>query len=324
MTAEPAYARRLVKKSQYWVERLTSGEITARELRQLDAWLARDPRHRAAFERERAFWHLLGQQQEAFHDPTPDPVPPGLVGRAWEHRGAAFGLVMALALVLPFLPRVWLQVRADHITGTTVRTLTLDDGSRVVLDAESAIAYDHESRTVELLRGRAWFEVVHKAGPALRVTALGGVSRDVGTAFEVAREGNQVRTTVTQGTVDVAADPDSNRFRRLGAGQSVDYREGGVLSPVREVDPALAAAWRNGDILLHDADPRAAVAEVARYRRGPVWVLGDLSDRKRISALFRVDQPDEALRLIARQSNLQLRELPGGIVILRPAGAVGG
>ncbi|MFX7620630.1 FecR domain-containing protein, partial [Acinetobacter baumannii] len=99
---------------------------------------------------------------------------------------------MAVAAVLAMLvawPEAWLRLQADHRSTHVVQNVTLPDGSRAVLDADSAIAvrFDAHAREVELLRGRVWFEVSPDAPRRFSVRAGNGVVEDISPACTVAR-----------------------------------------------------------------------------------------------------------------------------------------
>ena len=95
-------------------------------------------------------------------------------------------------------PEAWLRLQADHRSTHVVQNVQLPDGSRAVLDADSAIAvrFNAHAREIELLRGRAWFEVSPDAQRRFSVRAGNGVIEDISTAFTVARGDDQVETQV--------------------------------------------------------------------------------------------------------------------------------
>jgi len=194
----------------------------------------------------------------------------------------------------------------------------LPDGSRAALDAGAAIAvrFDGDQRRIELLRGDAWFDVAHDDRRPFRVAALGGITQDIGTAFEVRRGDDAVTVTVTNGTVEVRA-PGSGRGLRLHTAQAARYGRKGQGAMLGSLAPDTIAAWRQGEILLDRATVRQAVERIGRYRAAPVFILGTPSPSRRISGAFRVDRPDEALDAIARMAGLSIYRL-GGMIVLRP------
>lgn len=317
-----------VERARYWIARLVAKDITETELDSLEAWLAADPGHARAFARERALWQDLGAVADALAAPVAAPLPPERPGRrrgrGWPAlsrrrlvRAAPAALAASIAAAL-FLPSLILDIRADHRTAAgEVRSVALPDGTVAMLDSDSAISvmFDGERRMVRLLAGRAWFDVRHQDRPFL-VEALGGKTRDIGTGFEVRRDGGTVEVGVTQGAVEVHT-PGKAAGPTLRAGERARYSAHGVekLTPR---SAARLAAWRNGELLFDEQPVEAVIAEIARYRRAPVWTVGDFGGAAPISGLFLIARPEEALETVAGMRGLRLTTLPGGIVVVRP------
>lgn len=307
----------LTSAAQRWVVRLTSGDMTDREMGHFREWVA-DPHNERVFERELAKWRKLGAIRNGLAGMINLPSPAQVLRRRIA-RWVQTGVVVSSVCLIAFLagPVVVLHARADHIAGSQIARVDLPDGSRAVLDAGSAIAvkFANDERRVELLRGRAWFEVAHQSGPAFEVAAAGGVVQDIGTAFEVARDGNHVETAVSQGRVRVIAPGQSSI--EIGAGQRARFS---ATSPVAE-DPSVpvrrVANWRTGNIVLEGVSVRRAIAEVARYRSAPIWVWGDLDPKAPITVVLRSDRPDAALDALAAAEGLSLTKLPGGPIVVR-------
>ena len=297
-----------------WIALLASGAITPAQLQAFEQWLAA-PGHRRAFEYERQLWRSVG------------PRPTTVAGaarrrRRWPAAALAAAAVVALVAVAP---EATLRLQADHRSGAGIAALALPDGSRAVLDAHSAIAvhYDHERRRIELLRGQAWFEVSADPQRPFQVTAGDGVVEDISTAFAVAREDGHVEASVEQGRVRVSA-RDDGRWTYLDAGQRARYGRGTAVERLDDVAADRIARWREGELLLQDSGVAAAVQQVARYRRGPTLVHGDLSGLPAVSAALRLDRPEQALDTLAGTAGLRVTRLPLGVAIVSaaPAGAL--
>lgn len=298
------------EQARAWIAWLASGAVDAPRMEDFERWLA-VPGHRRAFEYERQLWRVLGPP--AVEDAPPAPRP----GR----RRARLALAAAAALALLWVsPEAWLRLRADHRTSTAIATVALPDGSAAVLDADTAIAVDYSDtqRTVRLLRGRVWFKVAPGHPQPFRVLAQGGVVEDISTAFAVATAADGVEAEVEQGQVRVAAHADGG-WTYLLAGQRAGFARGGAVQRQPDRAPDRIAAWREGELLL-DATPVAdAVAQIARYRDGATFVRGDLSTLPAVNAALRVDQPEQALDVLAATAGLQLTRLPLGAVIVQVA-----
>ncbi|WP_422504884.1 FecR family protein [Stenotrophomonas sp. GZD-301] len=305
----------VAEQARAWIAWLASGAADDPvRMQAFEYWLA-EPGHRRAFEYERQLWRSMG--------PRPPVAAPVEVHAPRRRRRLRVGVAAAAVLALAWsAPEAWLQLRSDHRTGTATETVALPDGSRAVLDADSAIAirFDGRRRQVDLLRGRAWFEVAPDPQRRFLVNAQGGVVEDISTAFVVDSGPAAVEATVEQGRVRVAAHEDGG-WTYLQAGQRATYAPGGRVE--RGPDMALdrIAPWRQGELLLDAVDVRDAVARIGRYRTGPTFVRGDVSRLPAVSAAFHIDRPEQALDALAGTAGLRVTRLPLGVAIVRPAAA---
>lgn len=292
-------------EAQAWVVRLASGEMTAEEVLRFKAWRQADPAHDAAFAEERALWRELGRLRRP-------------VRRAAAWRGVALAAAACVALAI-LTPELWLRLRADLRSGAAVTSTMLPDGSQVSLDAGSAIAiaFTEQERRIILLRGGAWFSVQQEAARPFRVAARGGVTEDIGTAFAVSIRDEDVRVAVSSGRVAVAS-PEAAPPLPVGEGEQVRYSPGQPAVRLGTMPADAVAAWRQGQIVLANADLETAVATIARYRSEPVFLTGGSAGTRPISAVFRTDRPDEALEAVAELAKLRVTRLPGGVLLLRP------
>lgn len=295
-----------------WIALLASGAITQAQLQAFEQWLA-GPGHRRAFEYERQLWRNVG--------PRPPAPAAGAARRRRRWPAAALAVAAVVALVA-VAPEATLRLQADHRSGEGIAALTLPDGSRAVLDADSAIAvhYDREGRRIELLRGRAWFEVSADPQRPFQVSAGGGVVEDISTAFAVARDGEHVEASVEQGRVRVSA-REGGRWTYLDAGQRARYGRGTAVERLDDMAADRIGSWRKGELLLEDSSVAAAVRQVARYRRGPTLVHGDLSRLPTVSAALRLDRPERALDTLAGTAGLRVTRLPLGVAIVSATAA---
>jgi len=316
----PSEDSHLVEQAEHWVVRLASGDIDANELEAFKAWLAAAPEHRRTFERERALWQSLEGRRAAFASSAPQRGRQDR--RRWTHIVTAKRAIAAAAAAIAIMliaPGALIRLQADQIADTgEIRIIALPDGSTVMLDSKAAIAinFDEAERRIELLRGRAWFDVRHGDNRPFRVAARDGVTQDIGTAFEVDNEGDAVTVGVTQGAVRVTA-PQSAKGLALRTLDRVRYTDGGPVERLASGTDRNIAPWRRGLILIDGLSVREAVDEVARYRPGTTIMLADTSQQPKVSGVFRVDTPDEALETLAQMAGLRVTRIAGNIALLR-------
>lgn len=315
-TSEPS--PRQARQALRWVIRCSAGPLPERQQRTLQRWLRADPQHVLAWRQQQAFWRGLDaagpEVLAALPELTEDrqglrPIAPRR-RLPWLLASAA-----AVVLMVAAAPHALLLARSDLHSTDAPRMVQLEDGSIAVLDAGTALAidFDGQQRHLRLLRGQAWFQVAHEARP-FQVEAAGGQIRDIGTAFSVSMQDTTVLTQVSEGGVDVR--PGDGSVQRLHAGQARVFRDGRWLQPVQLEDTAAMAPWRRGEVVIDDQPPAQAIADLARYRRAPVWVLGGQGASVRVSGLFHLQQSETAINAVAAQAGLRVQRLPGGALVV--------
>lgn len=298
------------QQARDWLLRLASGNMNEQDMQTFEQWLLL-PGHRHAFEHQRVLWRSLAARPQT-------SVLVQRPARRLQRRRLAAVAMLALFCGVMSAPELALRMRADYRADVAIRQVSLPDGSTAVLDAGAAIAvhYGEATRRIELLRGRAWFEVVPQSGAPFRITVGDGVVEDISTAFVVSRDGDHVDTAVEQGRVRIAARPDQG-WMYLQAGQTAGWSKGGVAELGAGLAPDHVAAWRRGELLLENVPVTQVLAELGRYRPGHVFVRGDLSALPPINAALRLDQPEQALDALAAGSGLSVTRLPFGIAIVQ-------
>jgi len=156
--------------------------------------------------------------------------------------------------------------------------LVLDDGSVLQLNTNTGVRVllnDH-SRRVILERGEAFFDVARDRARPFVVQAGGRQIVAIGTQFAVRRERDDVRVTVTEGTVGIDSErheanptlqPDSSLL--LPAGSVARIAATGTLKVEHHSVPDVESelTWRTGILAFHNQTLGDVVAEINRYNR---------------------------------------------------------
>lgn len=293
-----------------------------------DRWLAADPRHARAYARMERLWGKLEAPvaEVVRSDPSVEarngqrrPWFAGLVpGPAW----AAASLAILLLVGAFQVDDVVTGLRSDHATAVGQRApLQLDDGSRVTLNTDSAIAVEMspERRQVDLLRGEAWFDVATDAARPFVVATGAGRIRVTGTSFGVRLKGDAAIVALTEGEVElrtVDGTGDTAPALVLTAGHQARLSPDGVLGPTA-LNRTAATAWLRGQIAFFDTPLPDVVAELNRYRAGRIVILGGSLDGLTVSGVFAADNPDAGIDAIASTLPVQVTRLTDLLVILR-------
>ncbi|HVY13789.1 MAG TPA: FecR domain-containing protein, partial [Rhodopila sp.] len=193
----------------------------------------------------------------------------------------------------------------------------LDDGTRLTLDTASAVdvRYSQTERVVRLRAGRVFFTIAADARP-FEVVAGPVVIRDIGTAFSVDRDGDDVRVAVRQGEVALAPDGQGAPPRSLRAGEAGGYRDGRLTAPAR-IDPQIAFAWLDHHLFFQQRPLWEVVDELRRYYRGWIIIATPALRDLKVSGGYNLDDPVAAVRDLARLSGASLVSVSDRLLILR-------
>ncbi|OLU33112.1 iron dicitrate transport regulator FecR [Pseudomonas sp. PA15(2017)] len=288
-----------------------------------ERWLAAAPEHVDTFVRMQSLWHLSRPAAQQLADEEHAALQQYLRAPKRQRRYWVPTLAMAACLLLVVWAGGWQPLRwvddlgADMVSAPgQVRTVTLSDGSSVVMDADSAIAvrYSADERHVELRRGAAYFNVVPGEIP-FTVAAAGGEARVLGTRFEVRRLGEGARVSVQQGRVAVRGGP-LEAPRVLTADQQVSYLDGVSGNPLA-VDTGALTAWRDGRLSFYHAPLGEVLDELRRYYPGRIVLLDDALRGKRVSGSFASQDPGAILDALQGVVGFEQHKVLGRLIILR-------
>jgi transmembrane sensor len=306
-----------------WVVLLTSGAATHDDAEALRMWRRRSPAHEAAFRSAARVWRRSGEAALAAA-----VVDAAVVGRVrlrasvGRRRALIAGTTLAVGAVgvifagmrFGYLPPVG-GLLADHRTGTgEQKRVVLADASVVELNTRTSVRvrFTASERRIELIEGEASFSVASDSQRPFIVAASEGETTAAGTVFAVRQLDDVVRVVCLEGSVIVAA----GRRAHLGPGERITYDDRGVVAMAR-VDGEAETAWRRGMLVFRDQPLSGVIAEINRYRRGRVWLGAAAVGQRKVSGVFHLDRPDEALAHIERTQGLRATALPAGLVILR-------
>lgn len=295
---------RIRQQAAEWVValRTASGDERARLQAECDTWQAKDPRRRQVLEQIQRLWQA---------------TEPALKRRRRHHPFTGLGAVLLVVLFGAQLP--WAYWNADYRTAAgEIRTLTLPDGSRVVLNSNSAIDLDYSgaTRTVALVRGELLATVAKAPDRPFQVTTRHLTATALGTRYSVRLEEGFTRVAVQESKVAVTPRNGGDGLN-LTAGQQADLNRDGVIA--RSTAPRQRPDWADGRLAFSKA-PLTEVVERLSHHRPGLLVLDDAlaNSSRRFTGVLPANDSDAALALLADTLNLEVRYLTRWYVTVRP------
>lgn len=312
--AEIAKARRRREEAVDWALRNREAELPPKEAAEFEAWCARDPANRDAYDQARRLLSdarsaILSDSDLAASNPQPKSSSvPKAAGTL-----AVIGLVVGAFLAVD--GPMWLQ--ADRIAGVgETPIIQLADGSTVQLNATSAVAFELSGarRVVKLLRGEAYFQVAKDPQRPFVVEAMGGKTTALGTAFNVRLSGATADVVVTEHRVRIAATNGAAGIE-VGEGQGAAYSSGGRVGAVGPRDIYADLAWRRGQLVVDNVPLATVVDQIAHHFRGRIVIMPGTASR-RVSGTFTISDPQAAFALFQSSLGITVQQF-GPIVFIR-------
>lgn len=306
----------VLREAADWLVLLQSGDATDADRAALVRWRARSAMHEAA-------WRRAEDLLAAF-----SRVPPRLArGTLNRLGGLRRRQMLRLGLIGIALPGAWLALRhsswqgwtADLRTGVGAqRTVTLADGSRLVLNTSTAVdvAFGPKERRLTLVHGEiviATSTARDESRPFVVGTADGDL-RALGTRYAVRRTGDDTFAAVLEGGVEIrpAATAD---FLILSAGQQTTFSTRRI-GPPRPTEPGVAA-WEQGMLLARDMRLGDAVDELGRYHRGLLRCDPRVAHMT-VSGAFPLDDIQASVDLLGKTLALRISRVSPYWVTLQP------
>lgn len=301
------------------------GELSLDEELRFREWLALSESNRAQYQRLQRMWKE-GMTDYAFYRDADE-------GTAWEALREKMIGEPRLGESIRDKKRVifirrWTAVAAVlllaagagwwYLTGKTTatqfataageqRTVSLPDGSTVVLNGQSHIELDRDynktGRTVTLISGSAQFDVAHQEQRPFTVD-LGAVSiRDIGTNFTVEKTKDSIKVTVSAGKI-AFIEKESGRSREVSAGGSLCFY-------------TAEHRYSTADPLRFDNAPLSSVVTALQQLSGKSILLNDPSmAQKRLTVHLAGESFEDALKTVCASLHLEY-EIKNEVYILK-------
>lgn len=279
------------EQAALWAARLDGSTLTAADRTTLDAWLAENPVHRTLLSHYCQFSADLEQKLPVLVAAGAVELPSDSVPRRSRIRllwAAGALAAAAAAMVVMHLVSPPQNQSENLATPMALRqTITLVDGTRVELDAQSSLQVEinGKERRLRLAAGEAFFAVHKDASRPFTVETPAGSVRATGTQFDVRAEtAATLEVTVVEGSVLARPGEAGGRAGApvsLAAGDRLSAGpEGVAIRALNAADLDAALAWREGLIVCNGMPLREALARFARYHgRGIAATAGAAEQR---------------------------------------------
>ncbi len=204
--------------------------------------------------------------------------------------------------------RYWQEWSADQHTALGEnKTITLADGSTVVMDSGSAVNVDFSVnlRRLQLVKGEIYVETAADTVGWKRpfvVDTLQGRVQALGTRFSVSQHENRTQVAVFQDAVEIQPADTTSAKQTLRAGQQVQFASNHI-EPIHRHSQE-KPAWTEGFIVADDLPLSEFLLQLSRYRPGYITCDPEIADL-RIIGSYPLKDTDKVLAFL--EANLPVK-----------------
>lgn len=317
-TVHIPHREKIEQQASLWTARLETGVLTEAEQADLAQWLAADPEHSWMLSRYREMCAQLAEQVPVLVDAelVESVVAQATARRRW--RRVMTPVLAAAAAIAVALGTWWMLPQRVETRPFERRTLTLDDGSRVELNAQThlSIALGRHERHVAFAQGEALFQVAHDANRPFFVDTPKGAVRVTGTVFNVRETAaSAIEVTVLEGNVQVRpSGPGDAPPVPLTIGSQAALTGDSVAVTALSADETQnVVAWRIGQAAFQNAPLPDALARFAPYHSGTITVSPEAAALN-VGGRYSLDDLDGFLTAIEQALPVSVLRGPDGTV----------
>jgi len=206
------------------------------------------------------------------------------------------------------------------------KRLTLSDGSKIVLNANSQLRFADaigvNNKIDVWLNGEAYFEIKHLTGNAKRafvVHTKDGTITDIGTRFSVNTRSDSTTVALVQGAVNIKIDSKKSSTNQSGylmkPGELALFEKGGQDITIHQVNSAVYTSWISNK-LTFDHTPIKAAARRIEDTYGVKVVINDKNLlKKSISGSVRNNNLNVLIDALSKMLRVPVRKEKGKVII---------
>jgi transmembrane sensor len=190
------------------------------------------------------------------------------------------------------------------------KVIHLPDGSMVILNRQSTVEYRAAGGREVILRGEAYFDIVHRPGQPFLVHTGNIVTRVLGTAFNIKAYPTEksIEVTVDHGEVQVLKN--GANMGLLSDKQQMRYDLGTAIYHAQQVSLKTVMAWKPEEIGFDDITMKEAARRIGeRFKVGFDFANPILKECRITATFYMEDDLDQIMTVICgvNQSRFEIQ-----------------
>lgn len=290
-----------------WLVLQHSGEMTDTQRQAFEQWKVNHLVHHHSMDQIEKFTSTLSALPETLHSETLVKSEHQLNIKINQYQLllsiSVFILIGSLIYILP-----WSKWQADQSTTVgEIKSLTLDDGSQLILASDSSvnINFNQRTREIQLIQGEIYIKTAkdyQQHRPFFVKTQYGQIEA-LGTQFIIKQDQNE-KTKVKVYEHAVAIYPKDKHSRTvLQQGHKIAFNDQ-VLSntyAIKQQKPY----WTQQLLVVENWSLKKVMHELYRYRQG-IYFIDPALDKIQVSGVFSLKNTTQSIETLAQTYSLQL------------------
>lgn len=251
-----------------------------------------------------------------------ESVPPNIINAVGNSRNKTSNiryLKRYLSLAACLLLISWFGVRFfkanDMIRIATgpaqQKNLTMPDGSQILLNQNTEILYNKnnysQNRAIDLVKGEAYFDVVHSNIHPFRINASNFQIRDIGTSFNVKYDGKSVFVTVSSGVVSLSDNLNKHAVTLTANQKGIgNITSSEVVSAAN--DETNYKAWADHNFQFLNATVADVIKKVSEVYGARIVMVDNTIGTRKITLAFRNQDIDSVMSIIGQTMQLKIEK----------------
>ena len=288
----------IVDRAIAWHLRLDSA--SGEEWHRFILWLEADQAHRDAYDRIEMDDALLivppaAAPIAAVPIAANDARKPRRIG-LWAAGGSIGVAALLAAMLIPGEMASDGFYTIETAPGTT-RTVTMADGTSIEMNGGTRLRFRHgDNRFAALDSGEATFHIRHDPAHPFELKSGKFAVRDLGTIFNVTRDGPRLGVDVAQGSVLFQP---GQQAVTLTSGMGLSIHDEQAQPAMRKVRADSVGGWRRGVFNFRDAPVRSVVEAVGRSTGAHIRFDDKIGNRRVTGTVHLTDSADVVIPRVA-------------------------
>ncbi|MDP2548791.1 FecR family protein [Oceanobacter sp. 4_MG-2023] len=315
--SEPASInRKILHQAALWHATLGDEQVTSKQRQDFERWRQQSIRHEQAFDRMASVWQQLDHIEEDLRLPAAKALQ-----QATLTKRSTLPLVAMVTL-----SACWISLSSElsglfsdyHTSHGQRQQITLNDGSEIILNTDSAIDVDftNQQRLIHLKQGELYITVAADVSRPFVIQTEHATATALGTQYAVRVRRQTTEVVVTESKVNVCPEQTSPCVvTHQNEATSADNQQ--VATP-HTVDADLHTAWTSGKLVVDNWPLSRLLAEISRYYPGPLLYSDTALQSIQVSGVFILDAPEQILTHLEHSLPIRVNRAGKFFAMVRP------